>query len=119
MKRAMFVVVVMAVVMGISVKSIAQDPFVERFFSNRSYRGHGYISYNMSWYGRGGYYNGYYGGYYGRYYGLGHPNENVRVKARERWNVQGGESSYEQEPSLEAKALDAATLLGALLIIFH
>ena len=63
-----------------------------------------------------GYYypNGYYG--YGPY-GYG-PGPNVDFRTQERWEKDKGERRVEQTPNLPAKAIDALTLLGALLIIF-
>lgn len=60
-----------------------------------------------------GYYNpnGYHHGYYG-------PGPNTDVRSRERWEGNKGEREFSQTQNLPAKVIDAATILGALLIIF-
>lgn len=67
-------------------------------------------------YSRSGSYGRGYGGNYGRGYGR---SENTNVRKYERWDSQGGESSYERSPDYGGKIIDSATILAILSIMLH
>ncbi len=113
MKRLMMTIVIMAVVIVLT-NSSAEAQFAYLRNPDR-YIKHGYGYSYRSVLGRSSWTNWSLGNNsFGRYSGYG---RNVRVKYNERWDVQGGQRSYEQSPDLTGKIIDGAITLGALAII--